>query len=106
MNYDFRCQSKPGEDGAGPSCQDSACLHFSDGLERQRETLNSLQCKSLALSAALPLCGFGFITQELSLSFSLWGTEFTHCNDFTKSILFRKKRKPNPTRVICTKSVV
>lgn len=56
MNIDFQCS----EDGSGPSHQDAACLHLSDGLERQREALNSLRCRSLALAAAMPSCGFGF----------------------------------------------
>lgn len=57
MNYDFRCQSKPGEDGAGPSCQDSACLHFSDGLERQRETLTKLP----AVQEPGPVCSSAIV---------------------------------------------
>lgn len=57
MNNDFQCQSRPGEDGSGPSLQDAACLCLSDGLERQRETLT----KFSALQESGPGCSYAFM---------------------------------------------
>lgn len=53
MNIDFQCS----EDGSGPSHQDAACLHLSDGLERQREALTKLS----VLQEPGPGCSYAFV---------------------------------------------